>query len=209
MKWTYSIQNKMVASGVLLTLCLLVLFSNYIDRDHTSDVKKSISTLYEDRLVVEDYILKMTIDIYEIKQTLHLTDTSNQQSENRIKDLLSHIDGLSSAYQKTKFTPTEDITFASLINTLNEFETAASNNLEQKLKLADQALALLNELSSIQLEESKLIMKQAEDLYASGKSLSQFAFVITIIILLVLQALVFAAKTLRNTNQPPTPTHLN
>jgi hypothetical protein len=70
MKWTYSIQNKMTASGVLLTLCVLVLFSSHLDRDHTNNVKNSISTLYEDRLIAEDYILKMTIDIYEIKQVL-------------------------------------------------------------------------------------------------------------------------------------------
>jgi hypothetical protein len=63
------------------------------------------------------------------------------------------------------------------------------------LELADQALRQLNELSSIQLEESKLIMKQAEELYVSGKSASQFAFTVTIIILLVLQALVFTSKT--------------
>jgi hypothetical protein len=30
----------------------------------------AISTLYENRLIVEDYILKMTIDIYEMKQAL-------------------------------------------------------------------------------------------------------------------------------------------
>ena len=107
MKWTYSIRNKMVASLALLTLCILVLLSNYIDRNHTNNVKKSISTLYEDRLVVEDYILKMTIDIYKIKQALNAEDASDSRSKNQITALLSHIDGLSEAYLKTKFTETE------------------------------------------------------------------------------------------------------
>src|SRR5688572_31643435 len=104
MKWTYSIRNKLVASGALFTLCLLVLYSNYKDQDHTNNVKKSISTLYEDRLIVEDYILKMTIDIYEIKQALNAAEGNTQHSANQITALLSHIDGLSDAYQKTKFT---------------------------------------------------------------------------------------------------------
>ncbi|HOX82823.1 MAG TPA: MCP four helix bundle domain-containing protein [Chryseolinea sp.] len=207
MKWTYSIQNKLVASGALFSLCMLVLLSNYADRDHTSSVKKSISTLYEDRLVVEDYILKMTIDIYEIKQALNSTDVDGEHSPNQIKTLLSDIDGLSDAYLKTKFTKTEDVKFAALLKTLNEFESSEKSDVQSKLEIANQALILLSELSSIQLEESKLIMKQAENLYASGKTLSQLAFAITIVILLVLQALVFASKPIAHNKQAPP--HLN
>ncbi|MBX2968999.1 MAG: hypothetical protein KF803_06490 [Cyclobacteriaceae bacterium] len=208
MKWTYSIQNKLTASGVLLTLCVLVLFSNYVDRDHTNNVKNSISTLYEDRLIVEDYILKMTIDIYEIKQALHVAGRGGEPSAGQVTALLSHIDGLSEAYLKTKFTKDEDVTFAELLSTLNKFEASASQSDEDKLELANQALVLLNELSSIQLEESKLIMKQVEELYISGKVASQFAFGITIIILVVLQALVFTSKTLPKT-LPPSGAQLN
>ena len=206
MKWTYSVKNKMVASVALLTLCMLVLLSNYIDRNHTNNVKNSISTLYEDRLVVEDYILKMTIDIYKIKQALSASDTTDSHSTNKITTLLSHIDGLSAAYLKTKFTETEDVAFSKLLETLNELKSSTSQSAESKMLLADKALVLLNELSAIQLEESKLIMKQAEDLYTSGKSASQFAFIITIIILLVLQALVFASRTL---GSKPTGPRLN
>jgi hypothetical protein len=195
MKWTYSIQNKSAASGALFTLCALVLFSNYVDRDHTNNVKNSISTLYEDRLVAEDYILKMTIDIYEIKQALHLDESPDSQ----VTALLSHIDELSNAYLKTKFTKTEDATFDAFRQTLSEFKSVSG---QDKLKLTNEALVLLNKLSAIQLEESKLIMKQVEDLYKSGKVASQLAFGITIIILMVLQALVFTSKTLPKTSTP-------
>lgn len=205
MKWTYSIQNKMTASGVLLVLCILVLFSNYVDRDHTHNVKNSISTLYEDRLIVEDYILKMTIDIYEIKQALNVAGQGGEPAAGQVTALLSHIDGLSEAYLKTKFTKDEDVTFAELLSTLNKFETSASQSDEDKLELANRALALLSKLSSIQLEESKLIMKQVEALYLSGKVASQFAFGITIVILIVLQALVFTSKTFPKTPPPSGP----
>jgi hypothetical protein len=207
MKWTYSIQNKITASGVLLTLCVLVLFSNYLDRDHTNNVKNSISTLYEDRLIVEDYILKMTIDIYEIKQALHVSDQGGESSASQVTALLSHIDGLSEAYLKTKFTKEEDVTFAELLKTLKKFEIESQSD-EDKLALANQALVLLSNLSDIQLEESKLIMKQVEELYISGKVASQFAFGITIVILIVLQALVFTSKTLPKT-PPPSGAQLN
>lgn len=206
MKWTYSIKNKLMASAALLTLSVLVLFSNYIDRNHTNNVKQSIGTLYEDRLIVEDYILKMTIDAYEIKQALFEADKTGVHPE-RINTLLSHIEGLSLAYRKTKFTTTEDATFTALVKVLDEFNASSTQSIAQKLAITNRALALLNQLSSIQLEESKLIMKQAEDLYVTGRTLSQFAFGITLVILLVLQALVFASRTL--TGKEQTPSSLN
>lgn len=208
MKWTYSIKNKVAASGALLTLCLLVLFSNYTDRKHTQDVKNAISTLYEDRLVVEDYILKMTIDIYEIKQAIHFAGQHDVPSGEQITALLIHIDRLSTAYQKTKLTKNEDLAFSSLLKTLSLFKSSALRKDQEKLDLVNQALTLLNELSSIQLEESKLIMKHAEDLYRSGETASQFAFAITLIILVVLQALVFVSPTLPH-SKAPSGTRLN
>jgi hypothetical protein len=194
----------MVASGALFTLCVLVLASNYIDRNHTNNVKESISTLYEDRLIVEDYILKMTIDIYKIKEALNMADLNDNHSPDKIAALLLHIDGLRVAYLKTKFTETEDVTFSALEKTLKEFETSASDSIQLKQELANKALVHLSELSAIQLAESKSIMNQAENLYISGKSASQFAFMVTIVILLVLQALVFTTRTLTGT-QPPDP----
>jgi hypothetical protein len=62
----------------------------------------------------------------------------------------------------------------------------------------------LNELSAIQLEESKRIMDKAENLYFFGKASSQFAFAIIIIIALVLQALVYTSKTLGVSKQTST-----
>lgn len=208
MKWTYSVRNKMVASAALFALCLLVLFSNYIDQDHTNNVKKSISTLYEDRLIVEDYILKMTSDVYQIKESLNAPEADKEQSNNKIKQLLADINGLSDAYLKTKFTASEDIKFAELLKIVNEFESSPLYSKQVKLEIADKAIALLAELSAIQLEESKLIMQQAENLYISGKASSQFAFAVILIILLVLQALVFTSKTLTNNKQTSTP-HVN
>ncbi|HNR73178.1 MAG: Four helix bundle sensory module for signal transduction [Bacteroidetes bacterium OLB12] len=206
MKWAYSIQNKLAASATLFVLCLLVLFSNYQDQKHTDNVKNSISTLYADRLVVEDYILKITIDIYEIKQILSASGGSPENIANQIEASLQHIEGLTTAYQKTKLTKAEDEKFTLLLKTLTEFES--SDESISRLSLANKALVLLNELSTIQLEESKLIMRQAENLYKSGKVASQFAFALTIIILLILQALVFTSKTLKTSANAST-TNLN
>jgi hypothetical protein len=197
MKWTYSVNNKMVASGALFSLCLLVLFSNYIDSDHTDHVQNSISTLYEDRLIAEGYILKMTNDIYQIKEALNASPSNGEGADGSIAHLLSDITKVSDAYQKTRLTKSEEIKFTSFVRLLNEFGPAHHHSVQSKSQYANQALVLLNELSSIQLEESKLIMDRAEMLYISGKTSLQFASAIILIILVVLQALVFTSKTIR------------
>lgn len=205
MKWMYSVGNKTVASGALLSLCLLVLFSNYIDRDHTSNVKKSITTLYEDRLVAEAYILKMTSDIYQIKEILNASDPKRHNEDSRIANLLLDIKDASKAFLNTKLTANEQVKSAELVKILNEFEASLSMGIAVESESTNKALALLNELSAIQLEESKLIMSRAEILFFSGKASTHFSFAVIIVILLVLQALVFTSKTLVNNNQTSAP----
>ncbi|MES2284607.1 MAG: hypothetical protein V4547_02885 [Bacteroidota bacterium] len=207
MKWTYSVRNKSAASAALFLLCLLVLFSNYIDREHTKSVKNSISTLYQDRLIAEGYILKMTSYVYQIKEALN-ADTNSANKDNSINNLLLSINEISNAYQKTKFTDIEKIKADELLKTISEIEPAHLNSTQIKLESSNKALVLLNELSAIQLEESKLIMDYAETLYIAGKTSSQFVFAIIIIILLVLQALVFTSKTLNTKSITKSP-HLN
>jgi hypothetical protein len=209
MKWTYSIQNKMAASGVLLLLCLLVLFSNYIDRDHSNHVKKSIRTLYEDRLLPEDYILKMTHDVYQIKEAMNAPELDSDQAHNRITASLSDIRVLCNAYLKTKLTEIETIKFAELLKMVDEFESSHLHTTKNKWENANEALALLNELSAIQLDESKRIMDRAEILFLSGNTSFKFSTAIALIILLVLQALVFASKTLHTGSNQASPPSLN
>lgn len=195
MKWAYTIQNKAMASAALLILCLLVLFSNYIDRNHTDNVKTSISTLYEDRLVAEGYILKMTRALYEIKEILN-TDTSDFNDDMEINTLLLVIKETGHAYHLTKFTELEKIKADELVEVLKELEPTQQKSKMDKLASANTALVILQDLSSIQLAESKQIMNYAERLYLSGKTSSQFVFALIIIILVVLQGIVFTSKTL-------------
>jgi hypothetical protein len=209
MKWTLSRQNKMAASGVLFALCLLVLFSNYIvsnymDRHHSDHVKKSIRTLYEDRLLPEEYILKMTHDVYQIKEALSAPESDS--AHNRITASLSDIRVLCNAYLKTKLTESENTKFAELLKTVDELESSPLPKMETN---ANKALALLSELSTIQLNESKRIMDHSEILSLSGNTPFKFYSIIAIIILLILQALVLTFRTLHNDSKHTSPHSLH
>jgi hypothetical protein len=205
MKWTYSIKNKLLASVVLLALCLLVLLSNYLDRMHTRNVTNYITTLYEDRLVAEVYILKMTSTIYQIKEILY-ADVADALKSASISKLLEDFNGLYSAYMKTKLTVAEKATALELIKYIDGLEQNNMRNTHGPSEYSEKALFALGKLSTIQIEESKLILKNAEAEYATIKASSSFAFAIIIIILLVLQAMVFTSKTLMPVQKPKYPT---
>ncbi|HCS19633.1 MAG TPA: hypothetical protein DIW47_03565 [Bacteroidetes bacterium] len=195
MKWTYSVKNKLMASAALLSLCLLVLASHFIDRNHTENVKTAIGTLYEDRLVAEVYILKMTSLFYQVKETLRV-DSDETTKGLQVHALLLKIRNLSDSYQETKFTEAEKRKADELLITLDEFEASPFASNQTKLSASNEAIAILEALSVIQLEESKQIMAHAETLYQRGKTSSQFVFAVIIVILIVLQALVFASKSI-------------
>ena len=60
MNWTYSIKNKIAASGVLFFLCLLVLLSNYIDRNHTDDVKNAIMSVIHNQFPKKNHLMQIS-----------------------------------------------------------------------------------------------------------------------------------------------------
>jgi hypothetical protein len=201
MKWTYLIKNKLTASAVLLTLCLLVLLSNYLDRVHTKNVTNAISTLYADRLLAEEYIFKMTSTIYQIREVLH-AEQSNDAKATAIGELMNAFADAYQTYSKTKLTTTEKATATELNGHFTNLQQTFSNHQYGSSADTEKALVSLNRLSAVQVEESKLIMKNVELQYATIKASSQFAFAIGIIILLVLQAIVFTAKAVVPVNMP-------
>jgi len=204
MRWTNSIKNKLTASIVLLALCLLVLLSNYLDRLHTRNVKDSISTMYEDRLIVEEYILKMTRSIYQIREIQNTEDRDIQKST--FEKLTGDVKATYTIFIKTRLTKKEKSTAEQLMNEIKALEQIVLNDGTVLFTPTDKILLLLNKLSDIQLEESKLIMKQVEAQYATIKASSQFAFAIIIVILIVLQLMVLSGESLIPLFKPKDPT---
>lgn len=194
MRWTFSIKNKLAASIVLLALCLLVLSSNFLDRLHTENVKNSISTMYEDRLIAEEYILKMTRNIYQIREILSTKDHALKEST--VKKLTADFKATYNIFIRTRLTKNEKSTADELMNQIKGLEQAVLNDSNVTSIYTDKILSSLNKLSEIQLDESKLIMKQVEAQYATIKASSQFAFAIIIIILIALQVMVFSGESI-------------
>jgi len=190
MKWIYSIKNKGTAAAALFFLCALVLFSNFNDRRHTTQVKESINMLYEDRLVAESYILTLSDCMHQVREAL------STGADQKVATILATIDQTNLVYEKTKFTAAETKTYSEFKGLCKQISSENVQSNADKMQFAKEALVKLNALSTIQIEESKSIMAKSDQLYSTGQTSSNFAMAIIIIIALVLQALLFASKTL-------------
>lgn len=196
MKWTYSIKNKLIASLALLVLCLLVLLSNYNDRQHSREVKDTINTMYKDRLVAESYLMNLTVYMYALKEAYTLELNTKLLNANIVNEIFSKINYTTNLYNATVFTKEESTKYTYFNAYLSKIRNDLNINSNQKIELVNNALIVLSELSAIQLEESKLIVNKTDKLYESGKLSSDFALAVIVVILIVLQALVFAANSL-------------
>ena len=56
MKTKFSIKQRILVGLVLATAFLLVLGSNLLDRKYFSTIQASVKSIYDDRIVVQDYI---------------------------------------------------------------------------------------------------------------------------------------------------------
>ncbi|HBI01120.1 MAG TPA: hypothetical protein PLL09_13435 [Flavobacterium sp.] len=195
MKWIYGIKNKLWASGMFLVLCLLVFASHYRDRSHTEKVNNSLVTMYEDRLIAEDYLLKMTSILYQIRETARSEANWSSKSVT-MNALLDDFNRWYTIYSKTQLTIKEQATTIELINYIKTLEQNVLNINYDPSFYTDKALTLLNELSIVQVEESKLLIENSKSEYASMKAYSKFTFAIIIIILLIVQAMVFSSDAL-------------
>ena len=159
--------------------------------------------MYEDRLIVENYILKMTQNVYQIREISNDIETRDLMSD--INILTNDFKYTYTLFSKTKLTETEKKTADQLITNFNKLERLLATNKIIPSNRTDEILSSLNKLSAIQLDESKLIMEQVESQYATIKASSQFAFAIIIIILIVLQIMVFSGDSLIPQFKPKDP----
>jgi hypothetical protein len=147
----------------------------------------------------------MTGNIYEIREVLN-SDLTKESKSKAVSKQIDDFNDWYNRYIQTKLTASEKTTAIELIGYIRNFEHKLPGSEYLSADLTDKALFALNKLSIIQIEESKLIMKNAESQYAAIKASSQFAFAVIILILLVLQALVFSAKTLTSAEKLKDPT---
>ncbi len=209
MKWTYSLKNKLTAAILLFGLIGVVCSNNLFERNNAEKINATITTIFDDRFMVESYIFQYSSFIYQIKEILDNPNYTTAEKKELNRAPLQGISLLNDAYKKTKFTKEEIIYFDQFIDLCNKI----SNNINigktaDGTKFSNEALDILENLSTIQIYEAKMQLTRANKLFHFGSMSSQFELAILIIIGLIIQALIFASKSL-NLNKSSAPFNLN
>lgn len=136
----------------------LVLTTNLIDRNNFVQVKDSVISIYEDRLVAKQYIYEISKLIHKKELAILKNDTTS--FEKNFKNINQKIKSSLSNYEKTKLTTEEAQVFQDLkddLKTLGNVETKFLNNEFENnseiLNLLKSITETLDTLSQIQLTE--------------------------------------------------------
>jgi hypothetical protein len=156
--------------GILLVFGLIIM-TNLIDRNNFVKVRDSISTIYEDRLIVKDLIFDISKGIHQKEIAVAKTDTLFFIEKN--KGVNKEIQDLVDRYAQTKLTSEERKAFQRFELNLDKLLTAESRymasrftdktNTEKQLSVIKDNL---EDLSQIQIKEGHRqvsISKQAVD----------------------------------------------
>lgn len=210
MKWAHNIRRK-IRTGLLLAAIFVLLFlKNSMDSKNVAELGASFSSVYEDRLLVESYIYRMSDHLFRKK--IMLDSVTNSRSALAIKSAISRyndtIQSIIRAYEETVLTEMEKIHFSDFkenVRSLTELESDYFQSAEQGIqdeqtkalldKQFNEASGNLHHLSGIQLSEGKLLNDYSKKIVAGSTVLAKFEIGILIAIGLMIIVLVFESTS--------------
>lgn len=198
--WTFAIKQKMTAAILLFTVIGLVMLTNMREQRIAARISTAVTSIYEDRLVVAQYILKLSKEIESIIATFEKGDAGNASV---LAQRLSAVAALNVLYEGTTLTATERTNFEAfkqLCQTIAQNDEA--DNRPAALRAAREAAERLQILSSIQVEEGKNLLDEVLSMTYFSNILSYLELIILIIIAVIIQALVFSSKTIAGLKKP-------
>lgn len=182
-----SFSNRVNIGFALLVVFLLVFATNRIDKRHFETVQDTLTTVYEDRVVAQDYVYKMNNIIHQ-KQLL-IKDSSTIDTQNNLNEEFATLIDL---FSTTKLTPQESKTFEDLKKNFETLKTNESTANTKKLTANINAIKTdLNNLALIQLTESKYKVGIAQKSLDTNNLMSTLEMVFLILIGFTVQFALF------------------
>lgn len=186
-----SIRQRIQVGFVLATAFLLVLASNLLDRKYFSTIQETVKSIYDDRIVVQDYI-------YQLQDMAHEKEIAFIKGENLEEN--KDIKVLLNDFSKTKLTRDEARLLKQLdhqFSGLEPLELAISTKTvsqAEKVKALDQLDRIhktLDGLEKIQLEQGGVLTQLSEKNLRVNKMLSNLEIAFLTIIGVSILILVF------------------
>jgi hypothetical protein len=180
----------------LLLVFLLILGTNLVDRKNFRQVRDSIVTIYEDRLVAKDIIFELFARMEAKNVALVSGDAVQYGQQNRTSD--GSISELIESFRQTKLTRKEARVFSTLEEHLAELqvlekhfaEAEADTREALKEKLQSQLTLVkddLRSLSKIQIEEGRRQMFIGKQAVEAVELLTTMEIIMLVFIALIVQ----------------------
>lgn len=199
-------KRKITALAVIGLLMLLMYGTNLSERQAFKDISGTFTEVYNDRLVVEGYIFRISENLFRIQKLVDHCDTNYDYSKviNEIAEKERAIMEIVSNFENTKLTDNE-------AQYLTDFKAIIENDLQIKnygllysdssgvnlnqVQLYDKKISKaqqdLDNLSKIQLEEGEKLINKANIIINRSQIWSQFEVALLIILALALYLLLF------------------
>ena len=203
MKWTYAIPAKLKASLVLTGVIGIILVNNLTERSQTRELKTAFESIYEDRLIAESYILQLSDELRSIQ---HILEGNPDKNENQLNSHWQKMEQINLNYLETQLTPEEKAHF----DAFEKITWNMSLGIKERKNVNPQIEAAFGELkilSQIQVKEAEALVSKTGRIFSSDAAHAQLEIALLIIAALVVQAILFASKTL--SSAPKAPSQLN
>lgn len=211
MRWSYSLQQKTKITFWSALILILIFVKNWIDKSNVTTLDTTFSSVYEDRLMAESYIFRLSEQLYQKELLLSSEGTLHKSTllSNHLSQHNNSINSLILDYEKTQLTDEESFYFKQLklnLDALERLEKPFIQSLENSreeingipTQMEEQfksASYHLNKLSKIQITEGKLLKDQSSRIVAGSTLLSQFELVVIVGLGILIQVLIFASRS--------------
>jgi hypothetical protein len=177
-----------------------------VNKRHFNELQASLTSVYQDRLMVEIYIYKINTYINEKSHSYKYRDVIQSREFMRRKDQINDsISVLIEDFQNTLLTEKEAMELDILVENLEDLEqlegavlSGPDSAMNRFTKIDDKIQEInqgLFELSDIQKNEGKLLVDKSTDIIHNSKIALQLEIGILIIIALIVQILIFSSRS--------------
>jgi hypothetical protein len=190
--------NKVYWTLALLVVFFLILGTNRIDQMHFERLKDSLTNIYNDRLVVKDYILDISTNLEEKHREAAV---GNQAFFGSTSDRLSkEVDSLVVLFGKTELTRREgdllddfkkkNLQLTKAMRSYSSAEEDIDIRQDQVITQVKSMKTTLNSLSRIQVQEGRAEMLNANKSIQAIELFTRIEIIFLILIGIVIQALI-------------------
>lgn len=202
----YAIKQKGRIILLLIVLGALKLANGNAYNQSIADMGDSVSEVYADRLMAQDYIYKLSAKIHERKWAMQEAMSAGSNSAILPATQSLSILALLRDYEKTKFTADEKMLYdefrANLFHmislqqryTLTDLTSAKQNILQSYRASLDLSLQQLEGLSGIQMQRGEDIHADSQKIVSFSSILHQLDWALIVITLMIIMALIFASR---------------